>query len=203
MTKKFILNAILINICILSYIILLIGLISIKNLSLIAIIIISIIYLIALIFILYCYLSKKNIIYNIGIIFTIILTLICLSNINNLNKTYSYIENIFNNKYEYQTYEIYVNKKTTKYSNITKLNGKKIGMLTSNKYNVKKYLNNISDIEYVTYETSDELIIALNNYEVQSIIISEEDYQNIDNQNNLKNKITPIYEGKIKKLNNF
>ncbi len=203
MVKKFILNAILINVCILSYIILLIGLITIKYLSPLSIVLISIGYLIALIFAIYCYLSKKSLTYNIGIIFTIILTLICLSKVDSLNKTYSYLENIYSNKYQYTTYEVYVNKKNPTYNNLKKLTGKKIGMLKTNNYNVKEYLNNISDIEYITYNTSDELISALNNYEVQSIIISKEDYNNITNQDSTKSKLTSIYESKIKKLNNF
>ena len=104
MVKKFILNAILINVCILSYIILLIGLITIKYLSPLSIVLISIGYLIALIFAIYCYLSKKSLTYNIGIIFTIILTLICLSKVDSLNKTYSYLSiqisiNILHMKY--------------------------------------------------------------------------------------------------------
>lgn len=200
MVKKFILNAILISICILSYIILFLGLITIKNLSLNLIILITILYTISLLFIIYCYFSKKNIIYNIGIIFTIIITVICLFESNNLNNTYSYIENLFYNNYKYDTYDIYVNKKNTKYSNINKLEGKKIGMLSKNSRNIKAYLNNISNIEYVTYYSSEELINALNNYEVQSIIISEEDYKNISNQDNCKKKLTSIYEGKIKEL---
>ena len=203
MVKKFILNAILINVCILSYIILLIGLITIKYLSPLSIVLISIGYLIALIFAIYCYLSKKSLTYIIGIIFTIILTLICLSKVDSLNKTYSYLENIYSNKYQYTTYEVYVNKKNPTYNNLKKLTGKKIGMLKTNNYNVREYLNNISDIEYITYNTSDELISALNNYEVQSIIISEEDYNNITNQDSTKSKLTSIYESKIKKLNNF
>ncbi len=200
MVKKFILNAILISICILSYIILFLGLITIKNLSLNLIILITILYTISLLFIIYCYFSKKNIIYNIGIIFTIIITVICLFESNNLNNTYSYIENLFYNNYKYDTYDIYVNKKNTKYSNINKLEGKKIGMLSKNSRNIKAYLNNISNIEYVTYYSSEELINALNNYEVQSIIISEEDYKNISNQDNCKKKLTSIYEVKIKEL---
>lgn len=200
MVKKFILNAILISICILSYIILFLGLITIKNLSLNLIILITILYTVSLLFIIYCYFSKKNIIYNIGIIFTIIITVICLFESNNLNNTYSYIENLFYNNYKYDTYDIYVNKKNTKYSNINKLEGKKIGMLSKNSRNIKAYLNNISNIEYVTYYSSEELINALNNYEVQSIIISEEDYKNISNQDNCKKKLTSIYEGKIKEL---
>lgn len=200
MVKKFILNAILISICILSYIILFLGLITIKNLSLNLIILITILYTISLLFIIYCYFSKKNIIYNIGIIFTIIITVICLFESNNLNNTYSYIENLFYNNYKYDTYDIYVNKKNTKYSNINKLEGKKIGMLSKNSRNIKAYLTNISNIEYVTYYSSEELINALNNYEVQSIIISEEDYKNISNQDNCKKKLTSIYEVKIKEL---
>ena len=73
-------------------------------------------------------------------------------------------------------------------------------MLSKNSRNIKAYLNNISNIEYVTYYSSEELINALNNYEVQSIIISEEDYKNISNQDNCKKKLTSIYEGKIKEL---
>ncbi len=203
MLKKFILNAILINICLFSYITLLVGFITIKNIPTFLIILISIIFLISLIIIVYCYLNKHNLIYNMGIVLTIIITITCLFNINNLNNTYSYLENIYSKKYKYDTYEVYVHKSTTTYNNLTKLEGKKIGMLSKNSLNVKKYLNNVSNIEYMTYDTSDELLNALKNYEVQSIIISDEDYQNLNNDDKYKSKLTSIYEGKIKTLNNF
>ena len=203
MLKKFILNAILINICLFSYITLLVGFITIKNIPTFLIILISIIFLISLIIIVYCYLNKHNLIYNMGIVLTIIITITCLFNINNLNNTYSYLENIYSKKYKYDTYEVYVHKSTTTYNNLTKLEGKKIGMLSKNSLNVKKYLNNVSNIEYMTYDTSDELLNALKNYEVQSIIISDEDYQNLNNDDKYKSKLTSIYDGKIKTLNNF
>ncbi len=200
MKKKFILNAILINICILSSIILFTGLILIKNLSNLRIISIFIIYLIITVLIIYCYLNKKNLIYNIGIIITIIITIISFYNINNLNKTYSYLENIFYKEYKYNTYDVYVNKKNTKYSNLTKLNGKKIGMLEENSQNIILYLDKISNIEYKTYQTSDELISAFTNGEIQSIIINTEEYKNLNNNDNIKSKIVSIYTNKIKEL---
>ena len=90
--------------------------------------------------------------------------------------------------------------KNTKYSNLTKLNGKKIGMLEENSQNIILYLDKISNIEYKTYQTSDELISAFTNGEIQSIIINTEEYKNLNNNDNIKSKIVSIYTNKIKEL---
>ena len=59
-----------------------------------------------------------------------------LYNIDILNNNYDYISNIVTNEYLYKTYNVYVQKKNTKYNNIETLNNKKIGTLNSNSNNI-------------------------------------------------------------------
>ena len=199
MLKKYILAAILINTYLLSIVALLYGVITLTNLSIPSIILLSIVLLISLIIIVYLYLSKKKLAYNCGIFLTLLLLIITSYKIYDLDLKYSYIENIFKEEYVYNTYNVYVNKSTTTYANISKLSGKKIGLLESNSSNVKSHLDKLVNIEYVTYKTPDELLIALDNGEVQSIIINDIDYEKINTSyTKNKNKIRDIYSHKIK-----
>ena len=198
MAKKYTLAAILINIFTICFFLLLIGLINTQNINIIYIILIIISCIVTLFLIIKSYLSIKNSIYNIGIFYTILSIIILIYNISELNNKYSYIENIFKNEYTYPTYNIYVRKKNTMYNDISKLNGKKIGLLNENEEYVKEYLDQIGNINYSEYNTVDELVYAINNGEIQSFIISSNDLNNYK-KNDIKEKMRVIYSNKIKK----
>ena len=197
MAKKYTLAAILINIFTICFFLLLIGLINTQNINIIYIILIIISFIVTLFLIIKSYLSIKNSIYNIGIFYTILSIIILIYNISELNNKYSYIENIFKNEYTYPTYNIYVRKKNTMYNDISKLNGKKIGLLNENEEYVKEYLDQIGNINYSEYNTVDELVYAINNGEIQSFIISND--LNNYKKNDIKEKMRVIYSNKIKK----
>ena len=84
-------------------------------------------------------------------------------------------------------------------SNISKLDGKKIGMLNENKYYIQEYLKNIGNIEFCEYDSIDEMIDAVDSGEIQSLILSNDMYKKCNNSY-LKYKMRVIYTDKIKKL---
>ena len=198
MVKKYTLAAILINFFIISFILLFIGLVTIRNLNTLTIISIFILFIVILLFIIKSYLSTNNFVYNIGIFVTLLTSIIMIYNIVYLNNKYSYIENIYNNKYTYETYNIYVRKSNTVYNNVSKLKGKKIGMLSNNQESIKEYLKDLENINYYEYDNINNLIKAIEGGEIQSLIISKEDYQKYSNDY-LKYKLKAIYTGQIKK----
>ncbi len=198
MVKKYTLAAILINFFVISFILLFIGLVTIRNLNTLTIISIFILFIGILLFIIKSYLSTNNFVYNIGIFVTLLTSIIMIYNIVYLNNKYSYIENIYSNKYTYETYNIYVRKSNTVYNNVSKLKGKKIGMLSNNQESIKEYLKDLENINYYEYDDINNLIKAIEGGEIQSLIISKEDYQKYSNDY-LKYKLKAIYTGQIKK----
>ncbi len=197
MTKKYILASLNIIIFIIFLILLSIGLWQIKIFSNIKTILIIIGLIITLAISIYLYFNKKIKLYNIGIFITFLLNIILLYNIIDLNYKYNYLSNTINQKYQYLEYNIYVQKKNVIYSNIKKLNNKKIGTLDNNK-NISQYLNKIINIECIEYNTIEELTYAIENGEIQSFIINEEEYNNIPKDNSIKDKVRIIYTSKIK-----
>lgn len=197
MTKKYILASLNIIIFIIFLILLSIGLWQIKIFSNIKTILIIIGLIITLAISIYLYFNKKIKLYNIGIFITFLLNIILLYNIIDLNYKYNYLSNTTNQKYQYLEYNIYVQKKNVIYSNIKKLNNKKIGTLDNNK-NISQYLNKIINIECIEYNTIEELTYAIENGEIQSFIINEEEYNNIPEDNSIKDKVRIIFTTKIK-----
>lgn len=198
MKNKFILSSISINLSILSSVLLLIGLLVIKVTNKFNLIIAIIISITAIIGTVYAYFSKNKNIYNIGVFISLLLNIIFIYNIVTLNQKYNYILNLFNKEYKYTSYNIYVQKKNPIYSNINKLNNKKIGTLNRNSENVIIYLKDYINIELKTYNSVEEMISAIESGEIQSIIINEEDYQNIDSKS--KDKIRNIHTAIIKEV---
>lgn len=197
MIKKYILASLNIIIFLISLIIYIIGLLYIKPFtslkSIIIIISLTAIFISSIIL----YFNKKIKLYNIGIFITFLLNIILIYNIIDLNIKYSYINNLFTNKYEYIEYTIYVQKKNVIYSDISKLNNKKIGTISNNK-NINAYLNNIINIECINYDNIDDLTYAIENGIVQSVILNKKEYESIPDNKAIKHKTRDIYTSKIK-----
>lgn len=197
MIKKYILASLNIIIFFISLIIYIIGLLYIKPFtslkSIIIIISLTAIFISSIIL----YFNKKIKLYNIGIFITFLLNIIIIYNIIDLNIKYSYINNLFTNKYEYIEYTIYVQKKNVIYSDISKLNNKKIGTISNNK-NINAYLNNIINIECINYDNIDDLTYAIENGIVQSVILNKKEYESIPDNKAIKHKTRDIYTSKIK-----
>jgi len=199
MTKKYLLQAL--NICVLLVLLVIFsyGLISIKllNKKLTLTIIVSLIVFVIISILLY--LSKKNTTYNIGAFLTLLLNIILAFEIYSLNNTYDYINNLRTNKYTYRNYEIYVQKSNTTYNKLNKLKNKNLGLLKTNKDNVKNLISEKIKINYKEYNNIDELCEGIRSGEVQAFIIEDTDKKELESHD-LSNKFRVIYETRIKKL---
>lgn len=201
MTKKYILGSLNIYLFIILNIIHIIGIYIVDIYTPIEkILIIGLFIILSIIFYL-LYISKKNILYNGGIILTIIFNIITLYNIDILNNNYDYINNIVTNEYSYKTYNIYVQKKNTKYNSIETLENKKIGTLNSNSNNICLYITNKINIECIKYDSLDKIEEAIQNGEIQSFIIEERIYNKIEDTKDIKKQTRSIYTTKIKDTN--
>ncbi len=199
MLKKYILGAINICLLVILFTILFFGLtkISIFSKKIETIILIS--FLIFIVISIGLYLSKKSTPYNIGAFLTLLLNIIFAFEIYSLNNTYSFIENIKSNKYIYPSYEVYVQKSNTKYNNLSKLKNKKLGMLKTNRDNIKEFINTKVKIEYIEYNNIDELCEGIQTGEVQAFIIEDTDKKELENHDS-SIKYRVILETRIKKL---
>jgi len=197
MTKKYILGAINFSILLCLITLLIIGLLTVGIYSTKINILIILILICLLIILLFLYLAKDYKKYNTGVFITLILNIIFVFQILDLNNTYSYITNICNKKYEYVTYNLYVQKVNTTYSNINKLENKKIGLLKTNKNNIKDIINKEIKTEYVEYNNINELSEGIKNGEIQAFIIASND--DSINTNDIFNKVRVIYHNKVKK----
>ena len=195
MTKKYILGAL--NICIFMALIVLtiigttsIGLISKTNNMLL----ISALAIVAII-LLSLYFSKNHKKYNVGVFITLILNIVLVFNLVEMNKEYSFIENIVHKNYNYVTYNLYVKKSNTTYNNIYKLENKKIGLLNINQDNIESQINKKINVEYKIYENVESLQEGIQSGEIQAFII---DSSYDKNDLKISNKIRIIYSSKIK-----
>lgn len=145
------------------------------------------------------YLSKNKIKYNIGQFIAMTLNIVLVFSIYNINKDYKYIENTFNNDYNYLNNNVYV-LKSTKYKSSNQLSNKKMGILKNNSDNTTPIITkNIKDIELVEYQDKNTMIEALYNGEVQSILLNENETKILKNNSNKIIKDTrTIYKIKIK-----
>lgn len=201
MTKKYILGSLNIYLYIILNIIYIIGIFLIDIFQPTEKILIISLFLVISSLSYICYINKKNIIYNSGILLTIIFNIITLYNINELNHNYDYLNNIITKEYSYKTYNVYVQKKNTKYSNIESLNTKKIGTLNSNSSNICLYITNTINIECISYNTLEDIEKAIQEGEIQSFIIEERIYNNLEDNRDIKKETRSIYQTKIKDTN--
>jgi len=200
MKSKYLINSL--NICIFLSLslLLLYGYYKYNILSRINIILISILLLIILLLCIKFYLSKKNNLYNINAFIIFLINIILLYNLINLNNQYAYITSIFY-KNSYNTYEVYVKKTNVIYNNLNKLENKNIGILTTNQTNVIDYYNKLENYNYKTYNSIYDLNNAINNGEIQAIIISNS-YKEELNKVDKNSKLKSIYTSRIKENSN-
>lgn len=145
------------------------------------------------------YLNKKQIKYNIGIFLSIFLCIISIYTLYEIEEKYDYLKVITNKNLTYENYNIYVLKKNTIYNNLAKLENKKIGLLEENNQNIKEYLEDKVNIEYIIYSNFQEISIAIQNGEIQSFILNEKEYNKLSKEDKeIFTKTRIIYNSKIK-----
>ncbi len=177
MKKKYLLGAININLLILLSILIIIMYKYIGILNIAKTILLSVLLLIIITILIFTYLSNKIKIYNVGAYICFMLNIILIYLISTTNREYNFFNNYIKGNV-YTTYNVIVLRKNVLYNNISKLENKIIGSTTDNtkldknKYKIKVYDN--------TYDLTD----AIQNAEIQSIILSDEDIEYLKNNNN-------------------
>lgn len=137
-----------------------------------------------------------------GRIFTILITAGMLCGIYYLNYTYDFINNLNTKLYEYQEYYV-VALENGRNKSIYNINNKKVGLLKNNSKNIKHVLNTKLDrITYITYENQDKLYEEFINNKTRAIVVKENQYKYIQNNNiqaNVKVKILYKFNVNTKK----
>lgn len=199
MNKKYIIESINIYLLIIQIVTLLIGIITTQIVSIYKAVLSGLLIALIITSTIICYFTKKKVIYNIGVLLTILCNIIFFFFIIEINSKYDYIDNIKYNKYTYEIYNVYVQKRNPIYNEISKLENKKIGMLKENNNNIKERLASEISIKYKVYNNINELEKAIQNGEIQAFIIKEAIYNNIKEEGiNLKDLTRSIYRTKIK-----
>lgn len=141
--------------------------------------------------------SRKIYIFNMGIFVMFLCNVILIYNIWDIENKYSYISNIVTKKYSYETYEVYVQKKNAGYSNISKLSNRRIGLLKDNEEYVISYMRKVVDINFIVYDSIEEMEEAISQGEIQCFILPNGYLDNSDLE--ITSRVKPIYQSKIKK----
>ena len=130
-----------------------------------------------------------------GRIFTIIITAGMLGGIYYLNNTYDFINNLNTKLYEYQEYYL-IALDNGRNKSIYNINNKKVGLLEDNSRNVTHVLNTKLDhITYIKYTNQDKLYEEFFNNETRAIIVKENQYKYIQNNNKIDNiKVKILYK---------
>lgn len=199
MTKKYILAAISICLSILLSILFVTGMFKVGILESKTIWLLCLFFMILIGIFLYTYFSKNQNVYNIGVFLSFLFNIILLYNVNDLNTRYDYIKDIFSSDSKYVTYNVYVQRKTTIYDQISKLDGHKIGVLYKNFDDVSKNLSQDVNIEVVAYHDIVEIEKAILNGDIQSFALTEEDLADYDKAKvTIMKKVRIIYTNKYK-----
>lgn len=199
MKRKYIMASFSIIFSIIISIYLLVGTINLKILFPSKTILFSVIIFITIIFNIIAYFSRNYKIYNTGVFISFILNITLIYILCSFNYNYNFLQESLNQKYQYVTYNIYVQKTNPKYSSIDKLSGKNIGLLNENKVNIKDHLNKKANLQYKTYDTLKELETAIESGEIQGFIIKEKSSE--IEESDIKKKLRIICTEKIKSKN--
>ena len=176
---------------IITFIILLIGLIRINVLTKGTILYISVL-LIFLIFVAICYNKYLS-----GKLFTILIIIGMSFVIYQIQYTYDFINNLNSNEYEYKTYYV-VTFNNGQNKTIYNINNKKVCLQKENSTNIERILNTkLDSVIYIEHENQNELYQDFYNSGCRAIIVNDNQYKYL--MNNIENNshgIKILYEFK-------
>lgn len=163
------------TILIVTFIILLIGLIRINVLKSGTIIYICCI----LIFLMLVAMSYNK--YLSGKLFTLLITTGMIVGIYYMQYTYDFVRNLNSNVYEYKTYYV-VAFDTTINRSIYSINNKKVGLLKENCINIERKLNTKLDrVNYIEYDDINNLFKDFYDSKFKAILVNENQYSYLKN----------------------
>lgn len=126
-------------------------------------------------------LTKKKWVNIIGFLLLVLTAPLFVVGMGYVNRTMSVIENIITQNEERTTY--YVISKKGKFTDISELSLKKVGLLNQEIDLLKAEMEQKVELEYVTYDNVGDLVYALELNEVDAIIVSTSIYQFIIEEN--------------------
>lgn len=144
----------------------------------------------------FLYFSRKSTLYNACTFLVILCNTILLYNIIDIEDRTCYVSNLITRKYNYETYELYVQNRNPKYNNISKLENKTIGLLNDNEIYVISYFRKVTSVNVKVYNSLEEIEEGISNGEIQGFIISNKNFNKSDCD--IKYKVKSVYHGKIK-----
>lgn len=136
-----------------------------------------------------------------GKIFTTILTAGMIFAIHNLQYTYDFISIMNKNKYSYKTYYVVAFDNNINRS-INSINNKKVGLIDEYETKVSRVLNTkISNVTYLTYEDEDTLFNDFYKQTFRAVIVNDNQLKYLENnpQNNKKIKVLHKFKAVTKK----
>lgn len=132
-----------------------------------------------------------------GKIFTLIITAGMCLGIYYMQYTYDFIRNLNSNVYEYKTYYV-VAFDTTINRSIYTINNKKVGLLKENCINIERKLNTKLDkVNYIEYDDINLLFSDFYNSKFKAILVNENQYNYLKNNIEEKSRdVKILYEFK-------
>lgn len=116
-----------------------------------------------------------------GKIFSILILSAMIYGIYNIQYTYDFINNLNSNEYEYKTYYV-VTFNNGQNKSIYNINNKKVCLLKDNSKNIKRKLDTkLDSVKYVEHENPNKLYSDFYNTECRAIIVNENQYKYLTN----------------------
>lgn len=116
-----------------------------------------------------------------GKIFSILILSAMIYGIYNIQYTYDFINNLNSNEYEYKTYYV-VTFNNGQNKSIYNINNKKVCLLKDNSKNIKRKLDTkLDSVKYVEHEDPNKLYSDFYNTECRAIIVNENQYKYLTN----------------------
>lgn len=116
-----------------------------------------------------------------GKVFTLILTAMMGFAIYQMQYTYDFIRNLNSNVYEYKTYYV-VTLNTSVNRSIYTINNKKVGLLKENCINIERKLNTKLDkVNYLEYDNINDLFKDFYNQKMRAVLINDNQYKYLTN----------------------
>lgn len=116
-----------------------------------------------------------------GKVFTLILTSMMGFAIYQMQYTYDFIRNLNTNVYEYKTYYV-VTLDTSVNRSIYTINNKKVGLLKENCINIERKLNTKLDkVNYLEYDSINDLFRDFYDQKMRAVLINDNQYKYLTN----------------------
>lgn len=116
-----------------------------------------------------------------GKIFSILILSAMIYGIYNIQYTYDFINNLNSNEYEYKTYYV-VTFNNGQNKSIYNINNKKVCLLKDNSKNIKRKLDTkLDSVKYVEHEDPNKLYSDFYNTDCRAIIVNENQYKYLTN----------------------